>query len=112
MLKKNIVKGHFVSLFHSLNNKGKRYYWTPINSSEYNKNYLIEQKCNISQEFKKTQELIKIQESSIKKIDDKLSNQERVIEKLNNNVSIVVNATYAFIASSLIFITLPAMLMG
>lgn len=42
-----MLKRPFVSLFHSLNPKGKRYYWIPPNPDELNKLSLIKQKYDI-----------------------------------------------------------------
>lgn len=107
IVKRSIVKRQFVSLFHSLKCNRKIYYWVPTNTPEYNKNYLIEQKCKFinSQECKKTQELIK-------EINDKLLNQEKNIEGLRNGVSSVFVVTYAFIFSSFAFVTIPSILLG
>jgi uncharacterized coiled-coil protein SlyX len=82
-----MLKRPLVSLFHSLKSKGKRYYWVPPNPEDINKLSLINQKYEIKASetkdvFTSLQELIETQEYNIKELNNQLTNQKKVIEKI------------------------------
>jgi hypothetical protein len=78
-----MLKRHVVSLFHSLKSKGMRYYWVPPNPEDLNKLSLIKQKYEIPKDiFTSLQELMETQESNIKDLNNQLTNQKKVIEKI------------------------------
>jgi len=90
-----MLKRHIVSLFQSLRKKDIRFYYTPPTPEE-NYKLLGERKYDFislqefqkiqGQEFKKTQELIKKQESNIKEVNEQLTNQKKVIEKIYDDL--------------------------
>ena len=96
-----MLKRTFVSLYHSLNGKNIRFYYTPPIPEEHDKHLLKDKNYHFislqefkqiqEQEFKKTQRLIEIQESNIKDINNKLTKQTRLIEDIIFNTEIVVN---------------------
>jgi len=90
-----MLKRQFVSIFHSLKSKGKRYYWVPPNSEEYNKISLSKQKNDNSQDiFINLKKLIDIQESKIKELNNQLTNQQKVIEKIYYKLQDMENYAY------------------
>jgi hypothetical protein len=74
-----MLKRPIVSLFHLLRSKGKRYYWVPPNPEDINKLSLIKRKYEIP---KDVLELMETQESLIKDLNNQLTNQKKVIEKI------------------------------
>lgn len=74
-----MLKRLFVSLFHSLNSKGIRHYWVPSKHDEFNKTFVIKQNYNVSKELK---ELVEKQNVYIMNINDKLTNQQKVIKNI------------------------------
>lgn len=85
-----MLKRSFVSLFHSLKSKGKRFYWVPP-EEEYNKISLIKHKYDIPKEIL---DLIETQELHIKDLNKQLTNQKKVIEKIYNIVEHINNYNY------------------
>jgi len=78
-----MLKRTFVSSFHFLKSKGRRFYYEPYKKDEYNKIALIQEKYDIPKEFLY---LMKEQEKSIKEINNILTNQQKVIEKMDNKI--------------------------
>lgn len=90
-----MLKRPIVSLFSSLKSKGKRFYWVPTKSEEYNKLSLIKDKYNIPNDiFISLQELLEIQETKIKELNNQLTNQQKVIEKIYNIVEHINKYNY------------------
>jgi hypothetical protein len=86
-----MLKIPIVSLFQSLHKTKIRFYYTPPVPEEKDKLFAEERKYDFislqefkkiqEREFNKTRELIKIQESNIKEINNQLTNQKKVIKK-------------------------------
>ena len=74
-----MLKRPLVSLFYSLKSKGIRYYWVPPNPEDLNKLSLIKQKYEIPKDIL---ELMEEQQSNIKDLNNQLTNQKKVIEKI------------------------------
>jgi hypothetical protein len=90
-----MLKRHVVSLFHSLKSKGMRYYWVPPNPEDLNKLSLIKQKYEIPKDiFTSLQELMETQESNIKDLNNQLTNQKKVIEKIYDKLHEMQNYSY------------------
>jgi hypothetical protein len=90
-----MLKRPVVSLFHSLKSKGKRYYWVPPKPEDINKLSLIKQKYEIPKEiFTSLQELMETQESNIKDLNNQLTNQKKVIEKIYDKLHEMENYSY------------------
>jgi len=78
-----MLKRPVVSLFYSLKSKGIRYYCVPPNPDDLNKLSLIKQKHEIPKDiFTSLQELMEEQQSNIKNLNNQLTNQKKVIEKI------------------------------
>jgi hypothetical protein len=85
-----------VSLFRRLHKKDIRFYYTPPTPEEKDKLFVKERKYDFislqesgkiqEREFKKTQELIKQQESNIKEFNNQLTHQKKIIEKIYDNL--------------------------
>lgn len=83
-----MLKRPVVSLFHFLNTKGKRYYWTPPNPDELNKLSVIKQKYDIPKDIF---EHMEDQEKNLKQLTTELTNQKKVIEKIYNTLEYINN---------------------
>ncbi len=78
-----MLKRPIVSLFHSLKSKGKRYYCVPTKPVELDNISSIKQKYEIPKDvFTSLQELMEEQQTNIKDLNNQLTNQKKVIEKL------------------------------
>jgi hypothetical protein len=79
-----MLKRLFVSSSSLLKSKGRRYYWVPPNPEELSKISLIKQKYDIPRDLL---ELIDSQEKELKNINDQLTKQIKVIEKIHNTTN-------------------------
>lgn len=97
-----MLKRPIVSLFYSLKPKGKRYYWVPTNPDELNKLSLIKQKYDIPKDIL---ELMEEQEKNIKNLNDQLTIQKKVIEKIYSTTQNINDYNYGsrFIQSMTLF---------
>ena len=78
MLKRNIVS---LSLF--IKSKDKRYYWVPPNFEDSNKIVIIKKSNDIPKEVL---DLMEKQEKNIQCLNDKLTNQQKVIENIHDQL--------------------------
>jgi hypothetical protein len=83
-----MLKRLFVSSSSLLKSKGRRYYWVPPNPEELSKISLIKQKYDIPKEII---ELMESQEKELKNINNQLTNEKKVIEKIHDNTNDIYN---------------------
>jgi len=83
-----MLKRLFVSSSSLLKSKGRRYYWVPPNPEELSKISLIKQKYDIPKEII---EFMESQEKELKNINNQLTNEKKVIEKIHNNTNDIYN---------------------
>jgi hypothetical protein len=79
-----MLKRLFVSSSSLLKSKGRRYYWVPPNPEELSKISLIKQKYDIPAEVI---HLIESHEKELKNINDQLTKQIKVIEKIHDTTN-------------------------
>ena len=79
-----MLKRLFVSSSSLLKSKEKRYYWVQPNPEELSKTYLIKQKYDMPAELI---QLIESQEKELKIINNQLTKQIKVIEKIHDTTN-------------------------
>ena len=79
-----MLKRLFVSSYPFLKVKNRRYCYTQPNSEDIAKTSLIKQKYDVPKELIELKELQEKQEKELKNINEQLTNQIKVIEKIHN----------------------------